>query len=196
MVTRTQPDTRERLLDAAQTLFTQRGYAAASVREICAVAGVTKPVLYYYFGSKEGLYLHLMEGAYALFESRITQWTTFPGTVRQRLIHFCEGALDTSIERLPIVRLIYAIYYGPPQGAPAFNLERFFDTMLHVISGLVQEGISQGELRHGDGNDMTWALVACLSTSIEEQLCHVVPRIDRVAMTRMLNLVLDGMTPR
>jgi TetR/AcrR family transcriptional regulator len=190
------PDARERLLDAALALFTRQGYAAASVREICAAAGVTKPVLYYYFGSKEGLYLHLMEGAYALFESRIAQWTSVPGSVRQRLIHFCEGVLDTCDERKSIVRLILSIYYGPPQGAPPFNLERFFDTMLEVVSGLVREGMSKGEIRQGEVNDMTWVLVSCLNTSIEEHMCHADPRIDRSAMGRMLNLIFDGLAVR
>ncbi len=48
---------RQRLLRAASDLFAQKGYAATTVREIVAAVGVTKPVLYYYFGSKEGLYL-------------------------------------------------------------------------------------------------------------------------------------------
>ena len=59
---------RERLLREALRLFTERGYAATTVREIVAAAGVTKPVLYYYFGSKEGLYLEIM-GASARFSS-------------------------------------------------------------------------------------------------------------------------------
>lgn len=187
-----QPDARERLLVAALTLFTQRGYAAASVREICAAAGVTKPVLYYYFGSKEGLYLQLMEGAYALFESTVAELSMYPGDVRRRVIHFCEGVFDISIEQMPVVRLIYSIYYGTPQGAPHFDLERYYDRMLEIISGLIREGMAAGAVRSGNENDMTWAILSCLNTAIEEQLCHPRPRIDRAAMGRMLNLVFGG----
>src|SRR3954454_15200663 len=39
----------------AAGLFARQGYDATSVREIVAAAGVTKPTLYYHFGSKEGL---------------------------------------------------------------------------------------------------------------------------------------------
>lgn len=39
----------------AARLFAERGYEATSVREIVEAAGVAKPTLYYYFGSKEGL---------------------------------------------------------------------------------------------------------------------------------------------
>ena len=52
---------RQRLMDSAVLLFTNRGYAATSVREIVEMAGVTKPALYYHFESKEGIYLAILE---------------------------------------------------------------------------------------------------------------------------------------
>ena len=45
-------EARERLLSGATELFASKGYAATTVREIVERAGVTKPVLYYYFRSK------------------------------------------------------------------------------------------------------------------------------------------------
>ena len=51
---------RQRLMDSAVLLFTNRGYAATSVREIVEMAGVTKPALYYHFESKEGIYLAIV----------------------------------------------------------------------------------------------------------------------------------------
>jgi AcrR family transcriptional regulator len=47
---------REQLLDVGRALFAQRGYDGASVEEIAARAGVSKPVVYEHFGGKEGLY--------------------------------------------------------------------------------------------------------------------------------------------
>jgi len=42
-----------RLLEGALSLFSKKGYEGASVREIIEEAGVTRPVLYYYFKNKE-----------------------------------------------------------------------------------------------------------------------------------------------
>ena len=190
------PEARERLLCAALEQFTRCGYAASSIREICLAAGVTKPVLYYYFKSKEGLYLQLMEESCSQFESTVADLTCFSGSIRQRTIHFCRGVFDLCIQQLPLVTLMYSIYYGAPQGAPAFNLEQFYDRMLQVITGLMEEGIARGELRPGNVDDMVWAALACLSIAIEEQLCHQPPRIDRAAMSRMLEIVFDGMIAR
>jgi AcrR family transcriptional regulator len=50
-------------LDAARTLFAERGFAAVTMDEVAAVIGVTKPLLYTYFGNKGRLYLACMEPA-------------------------------------------------------------------------------------------------------------------------------------
>jgi AcrR family transcriptional regulator len=53
----------EQTLLAAHALFAERGYAAVKMDEIAASVGVTKPLLYNYFGNKERLYITCMERA-------------------------------------------------------------------------------------------------------------------------------------
>ena len=56
---------KEQTLEAARILFAERGFAAVTMDDIAAAVGVTKPLLYTYFGNKEGLYLACMEPAAA-----------------------------------------------------------------------------------------------------------------------------------
>ena len=57
---------RERqMLEAAERAFAERGFHAASVDAIAEASGITKPMVYAYFGSKEGLYRACMERARA-----------------------------------------------------------------------------------------------------------------------------------
>jgi AcrR family transcriptional regulator len=51
------------ILDVAGQVFARAGYESASMDEIAELAGVSKPMLYAYFGSKEGLYLAYIERA-------------------------------------------------------------------------------------------------------------------------------------
>jgi AcrR family transcriptional regulator len=51
----------QEMLEVAERVFAERGYYAASVETIADGAGITKPMVYAYFGSKEGLYLACME---------------------------------------------------------------------------------------------------------------------------------------
>jgi AcrR family transcriptional regulator len=55
---------RERqMLDVARALFAARGFAAVTMDEVAAAVGVTKPLLYTYYGNKERLYLACVEPA-------------------------------------------------------------------------------------------------------------------------------------
>jgi AcrR family transcriptional regulator len=53
----------EQTLLAAHDLFAEHGYAAVKMDQIAASVGVTKPLLYNYFGNKERLYITVMERA-------------------------------------------------------------------------------------------------------------------------------------
>lgn len=58
------------MLQVAERAFAERGFHAASVDAIAAAAGISKPMVYAYFGSKEGLYRGCMEQARArLFDA-------------------------------------------------------------------------------------------------------------------------------
>jgi AcrR family transcriptional regulator len=53
----------EQTLGVAHGLFAERGYGDVTMEEIAAAVGVTKPLLYNYFGNKERLYIACMERA-------------------------------------------------------------------------------------------------------------------------------------
>ena len=55
------PQTRERILDVAEQLFAERGFAGTSVRDIAASAGLTAASLYNHFDGKEALYDAVLE---------------------------------------------------------------------------------------------------------------------------------------
>jgi AcrR family transcriptional regulator len=58
--------TREQILRAARRQFTELGYDQAGVRQIAAEAGVTAALINRYFGSKEGLFIEVLAGAFQL----------------------------------------------------------------------------------------------------------------------------------
>lgn len=53
--------TAQRILDAAEMLFARKGYEAASLRDIAALAGIHQPGLYNHFASKENLYRAVLD---------------------------------------------------------------------------------------------------------------------------------------
>jgi AcrR family transcriptional regulator len=57
--------TRTEILDIATEEFAERGYAGGRVDEIAARTRTTKRMIYYYFGSKQGLYVAVLERSYS-----------------------------------------------------------------------------------------------------------------------------------
>ncbi len=54
-------ETKEKLLESAKSEFLEKGYMKASLRKICADAGVTTGALYFFFEAKEDLFAAIVE---------------------------------------------------------------------------------------------------------------------------------------
>ncbi len=86
------------ILDAAEALFAEKGYEATSFQEICDLAGVTRGLPNYFFGSKEQLYRAVLERAFALPLSQQLIW--FMREQAQRPDSRAEESLKVVIERI------------------------------------------------------------------------------------------------
>jgi AcrR family transcriptional regulator len=184
---------RNRLFRAAAELFSRKGYSATSVSEIVETAGVTKPVLYYHFGSKEGLYLKMLEAAAHDVQGRIQQSVAAPGDAVTRIRNLCDALMELVITHLALVRLMHAMYYGPPQGAPYFDFDAVHQMVLQATIVLVEEGVREGSLRPDDATDVAWVILGVTSTCMDLQLCHADIAPGRVGLQRLLGLVLAGL---
>lgn len=58
------------ILDAAEPLFAQQGFAATTIKQIGSAAGVNPALIYYYFGSKEELYRRLLVHLFTTIAAR------------------------------------------------------------------------------------------------------------------------------
>jgi AcrR family transcriptional regulator len=56
-----EPDTRERIADAARRLFAERGFDRTSIRAVAAEAGVDPALVHHYFGTKQRLFLEAVD---------------------------------------------------------------------------------------------------------------------------------------
>jgi TetR/AcrR family transcriptional regulator len=91
---------------------------------------------------------------------------------------------------------MYAIYYGPPQGAPFFDFDAYHLKFQEAVRELVTEGMRTGEFRKGDGDDMTWAVVGAVNVAIESQLCHPEHGLCKEGLARVLDVIFDGIRPK
>lgn len=197
MTVRSKPEkdvsARQRLLAAALELFNRKGYAPTTVREIVETAAVTKPVLYYYFGNKEGIYLELLHGPLLEFERLLTRAAEEKGTSREKIVALCDRVFVLFEKNVSLVRLMNAIYYGPPQGAPFVDIDSFHTKFQELVRALITRGMRAREIRRGRPEDAMWAVLGALNIAMEIELCHPEMAIGRKGLRRILDAVFEGL---
>ena len=105
-----------RIARVAARLFAERGFDATSVREIAEASGVTKPTLYYHFGSKQGLGEAILTRPMAVMARRLAalagdeSWETDPVGLLEAIFQL---NLDFVVDDPDRSRFVYAVCFGP-----------------------------------------------------------------------------------
>jgi TetR/AcrR family transcriptional regulator len=157
----------DRILQSALDLFSSKGYDAASVREICEAAGITKPTLYHFYGSKEGVYRALVDGVLEDFRSQVTQQLGAGGPVVDRLKRVAHVYFEAARGRRELMRFIFSIVHNPPASAPVTDFIRFYDEIVRQVGGVVEAGVADGTFAPGP----TEVRMLLLMGALGEALC-------------------------
>ena len=125
----------EQMLRVAERLFAKRGYHSVAVDEIAAGAGVTKPMVYAYFGSKEGLFEACTARAADALIDRLAASAAEHTEPDDRMWH----GLLTVFEWIEEHREAWGVLYGSPgTGGSPFSgpAVRASDAMGRFMTGL------------------------------------------------------------
>ena len=167
-------DTEERLLDHSLTLFAEKGYEAASVREIIEATGVTRPVLYYYCSSKEDLFKRLVhwkhDEAYRGLGKNVNE--TKGCANRLRAIMSGSFAFCATDPRVP--RLMFQTHFGPTIPGISEFMAEVAKLRFMIVHQVMQEGLDAGELVGGDAASLS--LIFCC---IMDQHINVLVRMPK-----------------
>jgi AcrR family transcriptional regulator len=155
---------RDAILRAARDLFTSKGFANTTVREICREAGVTAPVLYYHFGSKEGLFEAVVEdtltldGFHALLREEVAAcfdpWAKLRAYVGTYLTHFPTHLLNPGLHLENSTQL---------HEASLRQLSSGIEAIYQLAREILQEGIAAGQFREVNVDTMA----ACLMGTVD-----------------------------
>ncbi|MDH7799265.1 MULTISPECIES: TetR/AcrR family transcriptional regulator [unclassified Beijerinckia] len=94
------------LLKAARSEFATHGLEGARVDRLAASSGVNKQLVYHYFGSKDSLYLAVLEDAYQRFAEHFTVLRSHAGSAPERLKKFVELLFDCLNEDKEFLALV------------------------------------------------------------------------------------------
>jgi TetR/AcrR family transcriptional regulator len=112
-------ENREKILACAARLFAERGYDAVGVQEIADGAGIKKPTLYHYFGSKEGLMRTLLEESFAPLFEKLTLASEYNLDVISTLERVAGVYFDFARQN-PLLYRMQLMMWFTPIGSDAF----------------------------------------------------------------------------
>jgi len=188
-----EPTARQRLLETATELFAERGYAGTSVREIVGRAGVSKPVLYYYFKNKEGLYYAILEWAADVQQGILEEIFAAKGTVLDRFIYLYRRVLEGVSEYRHLYKMIHGLMYGPPQGAPAYDFPKYQRHMFDAVKRIYTNGLTASERESVDGDEVAFLVLSLIDFSLN--MNQVLPELeDPQRPERLLRLAFQGLS--
>jgi TetR/AcrR family transcriptional regulator len=142
--------TRERLLDEALTLFSQKGYAATGIRDILQAAGVTQPTLYHHFADKASLLQALIERHYGESQEQLAEIVASEVTVSGKLLAFAKTSFEYCNKDARVPRLMFQTYFGPAVPEIDGVLDKLTEKRFRLVVQVMEDAIALGELTPSD----------------------------------------------
>jgi TetR/AcrR family transcriptional regulator len=140
-------DNRAKILDCALRLFADHGYDAVGVQEIVDAAGITKPTLYHYFGSKHGLLEALLEGYFSQLNRAVSLAAAYQGDLPGTLTRLVTVFFQYARENPTFYQLQLALWFAPRDSAAHQAVTRWFLEQYQVIEGVfVQASRDHGNM--------------------------------------------------
>lgn len=187
---------KEDLKRAALHLFTKKGYAGTSVREIVEEAKTTKPCLYYYFKNKEGIYLAILKDAMDDFLKLLKKKYKKNLKPSDEIKRLCFLLFKKMKEKKEVVRLIHSYFYAPEQGTPHFNFENFHKLFFDTLKDKVKKAVEEKEFQDRDREAMAFCFMALWNTLAEMRIVFPKKYNYEKFLERILNVAIDSFKRR
>ncbi|MBO9543239.1 TetR/AcrR family transcriptional regulator [Caulobacter sp.] len=142
---------REEILDAAQSLFAQKGVHAVSTRQIAEIAGISQPALYAYFATKDDIAAELCVRAFAILGQKMAaariDYTPTPENFERCLRVY----IDFGLEHPDAYRVAFMLeksvdgsFLEKTGGRPMIAGKEVFHVFVEMVSELHTKGLMAG----------------------------------------------------
>lgn len=183
---------REQLLDAGLCLLMTKPPDKISMDEVAAKAGVTKPMVYYYFGSKLGYYKQLVDYTAASMQEMLTNCSAPDISFKELLKKIVERRIEQFFIRPELSNAVRIMVTSKTIGGAESR-----SRIVSVFDGLrpvFQQAVTLGEIRKDTELELVMALVnSLLDGAIRihgKEFFDIVSPLDFAEM--LIQLVFDG----
>lgn len=160
---------REAIFQAALTEFATKGYERASTNQIIQQAGISKGLLFHYFGNKKNLFLALFDSCLqTLTEKLLEPIQPLPEDFFERLLVLSRTKLEVYLQHPLEYQLIMIAYEQTPQDILEEITKRVMENQ-HLNSHILLDSLDQSRFREGIDQDHSIRLIMTALESLGKQ---------------------------
>ncbi|MDD2598493.1 MAG: TetR/AcrR family transcriptional regulator [Kiritimatiellae bacterium] len=185
-------------MKVAVTQFARSGYAGASVQSIVSAAHIAKPTLYYYFGSKQGLYREVVHRANDECYRLMKEASERSEDVETQLVDILAALFAFTIDNRERTRIVFSAAFVPLAEAepdPESDEQGLRNFML--VHDIIQNGIKQGVLNAKyTAMDLTRRVYGVLTFEIMVATLHETENPSREDAENIVAVFMHGAANR
>jgi AcrR family transcriptional regulator len=189
------PTSAERILSTALDLFAVRGYDATAVREICEAAGITKPTLYHFYGSKDGVLQALVSSGFHRFRSLVDSALDTQGSFRDRLKVVARSVFDSASRQPHFWRFMHSVLWSPSRTALHTKAcTDFYDGVVSAMASAADQAVKSGEISPGPSGVRMLILMGAISEAATGYVIAGKPELTTALADALIDTIFDGWT--
>ncbi|MGH9353762.1 MAG: TetR/AcrR family transcriptional regulator [Terriglobia bacterium] len=156
-----QKDARGDILRSAERIFAEKGLEGARTDAIARAAGVNKALLYYYFKSKNGLFLATLEEVMRESHLKLMAILSGGGSEKEILLRYAEALFDGLSQRPDSYLLFQRFIMENPKLVERL-VKKLFLPRFRKVTAVIRRGVRRGELRPVDANQASLSMGALI----------------------------------
>lgn len=187
-----QESARDRIQRAAARLYAIRGFDGTSMREIAEAAGVTKPLVFYHFESKEKLYASILQEAIGSCSTAGSVILDGPATATEKVRSLLRHHVSIMREKPEVFAFVYQILTMPGDLPLGFDYRSAGRELFGQLVGIIEEGRGNREFRDVDPVAAAVVPMASLGMYAGALLSAYIDEIPEGLEDRLMSILLDG----
>lgn len=142
----TEENNKVKILECALELFADKGYDGVGISAIVETAELSKPTLYYYFGSKAGLFKEILYVYYGQLEALLKKVciyhanpSSYENDVKPVLINIAKAYINFARNNSVFYRMMMALHFVPQNSTAAEISEEYHTVQYEMIEEVFQQ---------------------------------------------------------
>ena len=189
---------RRQILDAALTVFAEKGYHGTAVSDLVEAAGVARGTFYLYFDAKETIFRELLDDLLTTLRTSVrgVDVTGAQGSMEDQLVAIVAGILRATESNRPLTRIIFREAVGL-DGEIDRRLRAFYEELFGYIALSLQVGEAVGLVRALLARSLVATCVlGSLRAVVERYVVDADGPFDVISVARgVVDVALRGVSP-